>query len=230
SGLDPNTTYAFRARAHRGYWTNSDYSNCASVKTAASGTPPSPTNLKATATSSSQIKLTWKDNATNESGFEIYRKAGAKKWEWLITTEPNVKTFIDDTAENNPSTILYQYYILAFNDSGNSPSTFSATVQYSPINLKASPGTDVGAIKLTWADKSSNETGFEIYRKTGKCESAAKWTKVATLAANQKTWTDKWRTSGKEYAYQIRAFRKTGLALPAYGYSIYSNCSSVKAP
>ena len=33
---------------------------------------PSPTNLTPTPTSSTEIKLTWKDNSTNESYFLIY--------------------------------------------------------------------------------------------------------------------------------------------------------------
>ncbi len=225
-----DTTYAFRVRAHKSYSQYSDYSNCASAKTAKSGTPPSPTNLKATSLSSTQIKLTWKDNSTNEKGFEIYRKAGSTKWALLTTAGPDVKSFTDDSAENNASATSYQYYLLAFNDSGKSPATYSAAVPYAPLNLKAAPGTEAGAIKLTWADKNKNETGFEIYRKAGKCESTTKWSKVATLAANQKTWTDKWRTPGKEYAYQVRAYKNTGLALTATGYSMYSNCASVKAP
>jgi hypothetical protein len=232
SGLKPGTTYAFRVRAHRSYWTNSDYSNCASTKTGASGTPPSPTNLKATSVSSTKVNLTWKDNSSNETGFKIYRKAGTGTEAWALLTEtgPDVKSFSDTTAENNSSTTTYQYYVIAFNESGNSPSTFTATVPYSPINLTAAPGADTGTIKLTWTDKSGNENGFEIYRKSGKCSSTAKWIKVATIGANKKTWTDKWLTSGNEYSYQIRAYKKTGTMLSAYGYSMYGNCSSVKAP
>ena len=39
--------------------------------------PTPPSGLSATATSVSQISLSWSDNSSNESGFHIERKTGA---------------------------------------------------------------------------------------------------------------------------------------------------------
>jgi hypothetical protein len=229
SGLSPNTSYSFRVRAYNSSG-DSTYSNCVSAKTGKSGTPPAPSNFKATSASSSKVNLSWKDNSANESGFRIYRKAGAGEWTLLMKTAADIISFSDITATNNNSTTSYQYYVCAYNASGNSPATYTATVPYSPADLTATQGTTAGSIKLTWTDKSTNETGFEIYRKTGACSSTSTWIKIATLGTNKISWTDTGRTSGSSYSYKIRAYRKLGSILSAYGYSKYSGCSSATAP
>ncbi len=74
SGLSASTTYYYRVRAYNSAG-DSGYSNTASATT--QGTtitvPDAPTNLTASAVSSSQINLTWQDNSTNEEGFHIWR-------------------------------------------------------------------------------------------------------------------------------------------------------------
>ncbi|MCU0599722.1 MAG: fibronectin type III domain-containing protein [Desulfobacterales bacterium] len=227
SGLSPDTTYSFRIRAYNGS-SNSAYSNCASSKTGVTGTPPAPANLKATSASTSKINLSWSDNSSNETGFKIYRKAGTVKWMFLTNTGANVKKFTDTTAADNSSTTTYQYYIVSYNAAGNSPATYTTVVPYQPASLTAQQGTTAKTIKLTWKDKSANESGFEIYRKSGNCSSTAPWAKVATLGANKTSWTNSGLTSGTTYSYKIRAYKKTGSIVPAYGYSMWT--SSVSAP
>jgi hypothetical protein len=219
SGLSPNTTYAFRVKAYQSS-TDSAFSNCASSKTSASGTPAAPTNFKAVSTSSTKVNLSWEDNSTSETGFKIYRKAGSGSWTCIATTSANVVNYRDTTATNNNSSTTYQYYGCANNASGNSPSTYMATIPYQPTNLTAASGTASGTKQLTWTDTSSNETGFEIYRKSGACSSTSSWAKVATLSANKTSWTDTSLTSGSSYSYKIRAYKKSGAILPAYGYSL----------
>lgn len=229
SGLAPNTDYSFRIRAYN-TGGNSPYSNCAVAKTGLSGCPPSPSNLRAASVSSAKINLTWSDNSANETGFKVYRRIGTGAWALRATTGANIKNFSDTTAANNSSTNSHQYYVVAFNSSGNSPATYASIVPYSPNGLTAAPGTTAGSVKLTWTDKSANETGFEVLRKSGNCASTSPWTKIATLGANKTTWTDKSCTSGSSYAYRIRAHKKIGAVLSTYGYSMYSGCATVTAP
>jgi hypothetical protein len=229
SGLTPDATYSFRVSAYNASG-NSAYTNCASAKTGAPGSPPSPSNLKATSLSTTKVNLTWSDQSANETGFKIYRRTGTGAWAFGTATGQNVKSFSDINAPNNSSTTSYQYYVLAFNASGNSPATYTVILPYQPINLAATQGTAGGTIKLTWTDISANETGFEIYRKTDNCSSSTTWAKVATLGANRSAWTDTGRTTGSSYSYKIRSYRKSGSILSAYGYSMYSNCVSAVTP
>ncbi len=75
TGLAATTTYFYRVRATNTVG-DSAYSNEASATTPDISLA-APSDLTATAASSSQINLAWTDNSTNETGFKIERKTGA---------------------------------------------------------------------------------------------------------------------------------------------------------
>ncbi len=82
--------------------------------------PNAPSNLTATAVSTTQVNLAWTDNSGNESGFLIERCAGSGKCTTFIQiaqTVANVNVFSDTglTAATN-----YSYRVRAFNAAGNS--------------------------------------------------------------------------------------------------------------
>jgi hypothetical protein len=229
SGLTPNTVYAFRVKAYNSSG-DSAYSNCVYARTGLSGTPPSPASLSATSISATAVQLRWKDNSANENGFRIYRKSGSGTWSLIGSAAANVVSYKDPSADGNSSSTSYQYYVCAFNGSGNSPATNTSIVVYQPTNLAASPGSSSGKVSITWTDNSVNETGFEIYRKTDTCGSANTWARVGTVGVNRTSWTDSGQTSGNIYSYRVRAYKKSGTILPAYGYSMWSNCSEAGVP
>ncbi len=222
SGLSANSDYSYRVKAYNA--AGGFYSDCASVRTGAAGTPTSPSNLSATSTSASSIKLTWRNNATDATRLEIYRKAGTGA-RTLLTTINNstATTYSDTTATGNAATITYSYDIQACNASGCSPTTAVAVVPYKPTNLRATAG--AGKVDLTWTDNSANETGFQIQRKTGACTSTSAWSLIHTTGANVTSYSNTGLTSGT-YSYRIRSFTKSVAAPYAYGYSGWSNCVS----
>ncbi len=223
TGLTPNTTYSYRVRAYNAAG-SSDYSNCASTKTALSGTPKAPTNLNATSISASEIKLIWADNSTDEKSFRIYRKAGAGSWVLLATKGTNIVSHTDTTASGNTSSTTYSYYIKACNSSGCSPATNYAVVPYKPTSLTAT-AVSSSRINLTWTDTSNNETGFQIYRKSGTCSSTNPWSRIKTTGADITSYSNTELTPGKTYSYKIRAYTRSSAMPYAYGNSMYSNCS-----
>jgi fibronectin type 3 domain-containing protein len=207
---------------------NSDYSNCASDTTGVAGSPKATTNLRATSVSTSQVNLAWTDNSTDETGFEIYRKAGAGSWTLLTTTAANVKNYGDITATGNASTKTYSYYVKACNASLCSPSTNTAVVPYKPTDLTATAAS--GRINLTWEDNSSNEAGFKVYRKSGLCSSANSWSLITTTGSNVSSYSNSGLLSGRTYSYRVKAY-SSSLARPyANGYSGNSNCVSATTP
>jgi hypothetical protein len=224
TGLATNTTYSYRVKAYNAGG-NSAYSNCASAKTALSGTPKAPTNLTATSLSASQIKLTWTDNSTNEGSFKVYRKVGSGSWGFLATKGANIVSHTDTTATGNTATDAYSYYVQACNSSGCSPATNTAIVPYKPTNLTATAPSS-SRIDLAWADKSSNETGFQIYRKSGVCSSPSAWGLIATKGVDSTSHSNTGLSSGTTYSYKVRAYKKSSAMPYAYGYSLYSNCKS----
>jgi hypothetical protein len=72
AGLQAGTAYTFRVRAANAYG-NSAYSNVVTATTSTAPVPglSAPTELVATAASSTEIRLTWKDNSTNEESYLI---------------------------------------------------------------------------------------------------------------------------------------------------------------
>ncbi len=55
--------------------------------------PPKPTNLSATAFSPSQINLTWKDNAANESGYRVERSQNGMDWTEIAQLGANASAY-----------------------------------------------------------------------------------------------------------------------------------------
>ena len=87
----------------------------------------------------------------------------------------------------------------------SSSSTPTPTAPAAPTNLQAQLA--AGQVNLTWADDSSNETGFEIQRKTG---ADGTWGTLTTLVANQTSYSDAAVASGTQYFYRVRAINDAG--------------------
>lgn len=80
--------------------------------------PAKPTKIKAQALSYNKVQVSWTNNATNQSGFEVYR-ASSESGPFTILGSPSASTtsFIDSTAA--PST-QYYYRVQAINSTGES--------------------------------------------------------------------------------------------------------------
>jgi hypothetical protein len=79
--------------------------------------PIAPTNLTGTVISTSQVNLSWTDNATNEDGFKIERKSGSGSYALVGSMGSNLITFSDLGLTPNTT---YTYRVYAYNSAGNS--------------------------------------------------------------------------------------------------------------
>ncbi len=122
------------------------------VATATTPAPPvlplSPTNLVASAISSTQIALGWRDASADENNFFIERSLdGSTNWTQVGTVGANVTTFTDSTGLS--ASTQYFYRVRSSNAAGSStPSnSASATTLAASTNLP-SPWTDsdIGAV------------------------------------------------------------------------------------
>src|SRR5439155_11556567 len=127
TGLTASTSYSYRVRAYNAGGT-STYTNTA---TALTSTPPpappaAPTSLAAAAVSTSQINLSWTDNATTEDGFRIERCAGAgcTGFAEIATVGANVVSYQNTGLTASTS---YSYRVRAYNAGGTSPYSNTAT-------------------------------------------------------------------------------------------------------
>jgi hypothetical protein len=78
--------------------------------------PNAPSNVAASPDDGFIIVL-WQDNASDEAGFRIYRKAFSGSYSVLGECAPNLEGYGDFSAEPG---VLYTYYVVAFNAGGES--------------------------------------------------------------------------------------------------------------
>ena len=79
--------------------------------------PLAPTNLTGLVNSTTQINLSWTDNATNEDGYKIERKSGNGNYTVVGSMGANLTTFNDLGLATNTT---YTYRVYAYNSAGNS--------------------------------------------------------------------------------------------------------------
>jgi hypothetical protein len=90
--------------------------------------PSAATNLIASASSGTQVNLSWQDNSTNETGFSIERKLtlGNSQFVSIATVASNVTSYSDQAL---PTDTRYSYRIRARNGSDYSSYSNTADVQ-----------------------------------------------------------------------------------------------------
>jgi hypothetical protein len=177
----------------------------------APGPPAPPSNLAATAASSTQVSLSWSDNSSDETGFKLERRSGSGDYVEIATTGANV---VNHTDSGLTAATTYTYRARAFNAAGASAYTGEAGVTTpaaqvpppaAPSNLVAA-ATSSTQVTLTWSDNSNNETSFKVERRTG----SGAFAEVASLGSNVTTFGDSGLTAATTYGYRVRAVNGSG--------------------
>lgn len=211
TGLNASTQYNYRVRSYNTAG-NSGYSSVASATTQAStpSSPAAPTALAVSVVSSSQLNLTWTDNANNEAGFRIERSTGSSTtYAEIATVAANVSSYSNTGLT---ASTQYNYRVRAYNATGNSA--------YTSVVSGTTPGTTPSApsalnvavvsssqLNLSWTDNSTNETGFRIERSTG---TSTTYAEIATVGANVTTYSNTGLTAATQYNYRVRAYNAAG--------------------
>ncbi len=212
TGLSASTNYTYRVMAYNSKG-NSPYSNEVSAATESPPMqiPAAPSNLSASAISASQIKLSWSDNADNESLFKIERSIDGESFEQIATTNANVLTYSDSSL--NAST-KYTYRVRANNQAGDSDysNLADATTNGSAVSIPEAPSSlqansnSSSQITLSWTDNSNNEEKFLIERHI----EGEDFAQIGMTTANAPTYVDTSLSSSTTYYYRIRANNTAG--------------------
>jgi hypothetical protein len=105
----------------------------------------------------------------------------------------------------------YSYRVSAFNSAGTSAysNTVSValTVPAAPTNLAATVANN-GQVTLKWADRSNNETGFQVERSNDGIVFAV----IATTAANTTKYKDTTAVRRQTYYFRVAAKNNVGLS------------------
>ena len=204
--VSDTTSYKYRVKAFNSL-AESGYSNEVTIKTLLS-TIPAPTELKAIKDSpdTTNVKLTWKDNSSNELGFILQRKmgdsAGVDTFAVIDTLGAGINSYIDSTISD---TTKYTYRIYAYNaDTVSAFSNLATITTPLPVELTSFTANTVnGKIMISWITATEiNNAGFSIERSTdGKKFSEIGFIKGKGTSTEKSSYIyiDKSALSGKYY-------------------------------
>jgi len=194
------------------------------IKGVTASVPAAPSGLGASATSSSQINLSWADNSTNETGFSIERSTDGSNFSPLATAAANATSY-SNTGLTASTTYYYRVFATNATGSSTASNTASATTQeppptppVAPANLTATAAS-TSRINLSWTDASGDEDGFKIERSTD----GANYAQIGTVGPNVTTFSNTGLQKNRTYYYRVRSYRQTLN-------SAYSNVASARTP
>jgi len=158
------------------------------------GTAPlAPTTLAAALQAGPQVRLTWRDNAVNETGFAIERSTDGINFTRIAIAPARNNTgntsYTDTSVRIATTDMTYTYRVAALNPVG--PSAYSNSVAiFVPVVVPPAAPTAMTAVlqagpqvALSWIDNADNETGFAIQRSTD----GINFSPIGTLPASSGT-------------------------------------------
>ena len=211
TGLTAETTYRYRVAAVDAAGNVSAQATAVNVTTAQDSQAPTvPSGVSATATSISQINVSWTASTDNiaVTGYRVYRCTGASCSNYAQVGTPTGTTY-NDTGLAVSTT--YRYRISAIDARSNesaqstvvSAATNSDTTAPSvPANLNGT-ATSMTEINLTWTASTDNVgvTGYRIFRNG---------TQIGVSAGT--TYADRGLTRSTAYSYTVLAYDAAGNA------------------
>ncbi len=168
--------------------------------------PKAPTQLVVTPASGTELDLGWTDNATTETGYEVWRSISGGAWVRTAQLAANTLSYMDVSLSQGTS---YSYYVRAVNSAGYADS--SIVNSSTPVPPQTASGAMVTflssyEVDMTWNDNASNEAGYKILRRVNNVNFA----EIGSLPPNSTAYQDKTVQPGIPYEYHIQAYNVAG--------------------
>ena len=203
TGLTAGESYEFRVRAKKG----TELSSPSAVAVVESlGAPVAASALAATASGPSTADLTWTDDSTDETGFDVqYRTAGGGAW---ATASMAAADSTSAAVSGLHSGRRYEFRVVAKNAHGSTPSGIVSLTMppAAPTGLEGTPdGSTV--VELTWTDNASGETGYRVDRRLA---GSSAWTAAPAADPNAVSYTVEGLTASTAYEFRVVALSAAG--------------------
>ncbi len=214
-GLAEVTTYSYRVRAVNAVGA-SEYSNIASATTGYGRLNGQVTRITGTFINGA-VELTWTENATNETRYEIERYeigAGGTAFIVIATVAPDTTSYIDATALQG-ATYMYRAVPWRFDIQGGAPEVaFVETgIGIAAPTFVNATDTSKTSVHIKWKGKFAAGTKVIVQRQD--CDAyfnCTGWITVGQVAASTKEFTERGLTRGTTYTYQLRAVTATSVS------------------
>jgi titin len=180
-----------------------------------------PSNTSAVAVSESRIDVSWQDNSSNETGFEVHRSTSGASGAFALLASKGAGVASHGDVGLAPST-QYCYKVRAFRTTGGQTgysefstaacaTTLAPPIPAAPSGADARPASS-SAVAVSWIDRSTNETGFRVERSL---DLGATWTSTRTTGANAISSSDEALASEQPVCYRVIAFNARGDSPPS---------------
>jgi hypothetical protein len=216
SGLAPATSYTVQVDAFNASGASSSTTLVAS--TLALPAAPSGVAAALSTTATRAINVSWVDNSADETGFAISRSTTATGTYVQVGTAAAGATSYTDVAGTTPPApgATYFYRVVALRGTDTSPVAQTAAglaTPTAPTSTTAPTFSSVGSSSLVvnWSDRSTNEAGFQVYRRTGLTGAFGAVSAVLPtgnvagvgVANAATTYTDTTVAAGTQYFYRV---------------------------
>jgi titin len=218
-GLVENHSYDFFVKAYHSSGSLSGASNTDSCTTGVIS--PNTFTATASATSTTQINLTWNDRSSVEDGYKVERATGVcSSFAQIGTTTANVEAYGNAGLLNGTT---YCYRVRAYDggaDSSYSSTASATTAMPAPTNLSGVAVSQT-QIDLVWSDNSNSETGFKVERANNSdCSGTPSFSQIGTTGSGITSYSNTGLTSNTSYCYRVRSYT-------AYADSAYSSTVTI---
>jgi subtilisin family serine protease/fibronectin type 3 domain-containing protein len=221
--ITAGTVYQFRICAVNEVG-NSGWSEIVTMPVTKPTKPATPTNIKAAASGSQQIIVSWK-TVSNATAYKVERSLSSSGG-WSEVYSGNELSFTDAGLNSNTK-YYYRVYALNYYVLSGASSFVSATTQAeipaTPLNIKAS-ALNNAAVRISW-DTAVHATNYRVEF----FDSAKnRWTAVGTTTSNSFQHNN--LKSSTTYQYRVIALSKAGESLPSNTVTISTPVALPKSP